>query len=333
MTKRVQSAKNLCKCNKGNQILSPKNSKNFFLHSKSKSTIPEKVNIILSPELYWVRIFVLPMENEKEVLHVMPSLFEEFIDIENKNFYVKKLSTDRYLAFAYDESLIIETIKNANIELGDVNKIYFSQIEFLTMMNSLNTSYIKADDIVFSLVDDILVKIPSNIKINTLHSIDIEKISLSKESISINSHSKYVDNKTSKTLSILFAIVTVLFIVKTFINYQTSEQYAKKVNEIKKSTSASLSNIQLKSITKKYERLFVEQVKIRELFEYVLNIRSIFQVKISSFSFENKTLKIKIDYDSKNSSLESKIQNYLQKKYKKVYIKKRETFFLMEVKL
>ena len=73
-------------------IFNSKDKLNLFLHSKSSFDILSGVNIILSPEFYWVRVFELPMTSPKEVHSALPSLFEEFIDIEGKDFYVKKMS-------------------------------------------------------------------------------------------------------------------------------------------------------------------------------------------------------------------------------------------------
>jgi len=309
------------------------NKKNIFLHSLSSFDTNEEVNIILSPELYWVRVFNLPLESSKQVLNVIPSLFEEFIDIANKIFYVKKLSKNRYIAFAYDESTLISTIQNAGLSFENINKIYFSQIEFLDVINSMDTPYIKIDDCLFSLVDDVLVKIPKNIKISRFNNIDIQAVKLSKDSISINATSKYINNKTAIFFSIILATLSFFFLIKTFVHYHIVEEYETKTSQIKNTGNSSLSSLQLKSIIKRYDRTFLEQVKIRGLFEYVLDIKKYFMVQIISISYENKTLQLRLSNNSSDKGLGNKIQKFIDKKYDKSTIKSYEKYFLVEIKL
>jgi len=83
-----------------------------------------------------VKVFDLPINSIKEVKQTLPSLFEDFIDISDKKFYVKKLKDQRYLCFAYNEQKIIDGIKNSNLSLSQVNAICFSQIELEQIVSS-----------------------------------------------------------------------------------------------------------------------------------------------------------------------------------------------------
>jgi len=115
-----------------------KSIKTLFLTKTSYYECDEKINIILSPELYWVRIFDIPIKNKNDVVKVMPSFFESFLDVDNYKFYVIELEDNKKLCFAYDESLITKTIQDANLTLNQISNIFFAQTE----LNSLKLFHI-----------------------------------------------------------------------------------------------------------------------------------------------------------------------------------------------
>jgi len=61
--------------------------------------------VLLSPALYWVRAFELPVKSEKEAKKLLPSLFEEFLP-EGEFSYYGYFEEDRYIGFAYEEESI-----------------------------------------------------------------------------------------------------------------------------------------------------------------------------------------------------------------------------------
>ena len=271
------------------------------------------------------------MDNKKQVLNVLPSLFEEFIEIENLKFYVHKLDTQSYISFAYNEEHILQSIKKSGLQMHQIKNIYFSQIEFYDQLE--NTKQMKIDNVSLSFVNNIIVKIPDNIKMDIQNTVDIENIKLSKESISISSNSKYIDNRTSNILSIFLILFSILFLVKIDSNYTIIGDYENRISNIKNVNNKSLSNIQIKSIIKKYDKIYNKQVEIRELLSYILNMKSIHDIKFLSIEMQNKNLKVKFMNNKIDSTLENKIRAYIQKRYKKYVIKNRDNYILMEVRI
>ncbi len=278
-----------------------------------------------------MRIFDVPIDNKKQVLTVLPSLFEEFIDITNLKFYVKELSKERYLSFAYDENKIFDAIINSGLELAQVKKIYFSQIEFLNQFKSQSTNYIKVDDVSISLSKDIIVKIPDNMKFQIENILDVNEIILSKESISISTHSKYIDDKTSNTYSILLFLLSILLVVKIVSNYNVVDTYEEKVNHIKNIDNKSFSSIQLKSIIKKYDKIYSKELQTRELLFYVLELSRVVNIEIQSLELEVNKIQVKIKDNTIDKSTENKIKQYMKKKNIQYSLKRNPKYILLEV--
>ena len=283
---------------------------NIFLHSKSSFDIQTDVNVILSPEFYWLRIFELPMSNKKDILSALPSLFEDFIDVDGKKFYAKKLEDKKYLCFAYDELKIIDAIKKANLKLSKVKGIYFAQIEFASIMSNTAQSCLKIDGVCLGFNNSILVQVPIQLQVSNANDIDISFIPLSKDKISVNNSSKYLDAKLGYTLSILFVLFAILNFAKVSISaYHLSDSEA-KIEEIKQKYNMPQSSYQTKSIVKKLKRVESRQIRLRKLLAYIFEAKRKNRATLVSLKYNNKLLEIKF------KGVKAKtIVDYLEKKY------------------
>ena len=61
-----------------------------------------KVNIILSPSLYWIKKVSLPVKNVKDVKPLLASIFEDILPDGTYNYSAYK-NDDAYLVFAYED--------------------------------------------------------------------------------------------------------------------------------------------------------------------------------------------------------------------------------------
>ncbi len=295
----------------GQHILSTAKYKNIFLHSKLVIDTKEKVNIILSPEYYWCRVFELPMNSKKEVLNVLPSLFEDFVDITNLKFYVKKLEDNRYLCFGDDESKILDIFKNKKISTTQIVNIYFGQIELESLVKTSNQTCMKVDNVCLSYIDDILVQIPIILKVNIDNDLDIDNINLSKDKIYINSHSKYIEPKYSYMLSLFFILLSVVIFSKTMSNNSIITNIPKNIEVLKEKYNMPSTSIQTKSIIKKIDKIVKNQSKIRDAFYYILSFKKRNDIQILNIEIKSNNIKCKLKYTTM-----SKIKQFISKKYK-----------------
>ena len=104
----------------------------FLLHKNSNFVTKGKVDIILSPELYWCKTFSIPITNPKEIKLLLPTYFEDYIeDTTFCSYYFIPLDEPKmYLCFAYKQETIVKAITESGLQLSQVNKIYFAQNEF-----------------------------------------------------------------------------------------------------------------------------------------------------------------------------------------------------------
>jgi hypothetical protein len=243
------------------------NNKILFLTKNSKFSYNSKVNIVLSPELYWVRIFDIPIKNSNDILKVLPSLFEDFLDIERYKFYFINLEDDKKMCFAYDEDLIFKSIKNSGLSPKKVSKIYFAQIELS------NLDSFKIDNEYFIYQDKILLKVPAQfVNLDEIVNYEIDNIKLSKHSIYLNKTNKYIDMKSLYTISIfLFIIALINFTKISFINKDIDKLKMQQIKSYKR-YKLPPTLVQTKSIIKNLQKKQSKQIALRKKLQKFFNL-------------------------------------------------------------
>jgi hypothetical protein len=104
----------------------------FLLHKNSNFSAKGKIDIVLSPELYWCKNFSIPVVKEHEIKLLLPTYFDDYIeDTSLCNYYFIPLSEPKmYLCFAYKQDDIIQALTQSGLNLSQINKMYFAQNEF-----------------------------------------------------------------------------------------------------------------------------------------------------------------------------------------------------------
>lgn len=196
-------------------LVSTKENKKIFLTKNTKITnlITRKIDIIISPEFYWVRKFEIPVKTETQARLVLPTLFEDIIDdISILTYQVIKLEENIFLCFAYQNKEIYEAIKRSDIPITQINSLYFAQNECKSFKsfetNSSKFMYTK---------EGILIKIPDDLLENTL---DLEKvidsIKLSSHKLQIKLYNDVIDTKFYYSLFTIFAVLILMNFLNIF---------------------------------------------------------------------------------------------------------------------
>ena len=281
------------------------NSQKVFLCSDTKIDVKGKVDIILSPEFYWVRIFDIPVKSTAQARHVLPTLFEDILEnVKELSYQVIKLEEDKYLCFAYENKRIFEAIKKSGVSLSAVNSVYFAQNE------CKNYEQFIADNKSFLYTQDgILVKVPNGLLTNEVNISDVlEKIELSSNKVEIKLYNNVL---TPKQIYSLVAVLLILACVNFFKLYDYKSENSKfedKLETLKANSKIPSSMIQTNSILKKYKKLSSLEIKKRELISYILENKSI---KIKKLTLEKNVLNLVLVNTDKR-----KADNYISKKYK-----------------
>jgi hypothetical protein len=250
------------------------------------------------------------MNSKKEVMTVLPSLFEEFMDITNKKYYVKKLEDNKYLCFAYDEQKILDSIKNSNLSLSLVHSISFAQIELESIVETTAQVCLKVDGVCLGFSNGILVQVPIQMQVSTSGDIDISTIPLSKDNISLSQSSKYITEKNSYLLSSIIVLFSLLLFTKVIINNSIISSVPIQIDAIKEKYNMPASTLVANSIMKKLNKISNKQKLLREAYKYIFDFKSKYGGTMISSEYKNGSFTIKFkDIKAK------KLVDYLEKKY------------------
>lgn len=281
------------------------NSNKIFLCSNTKVEIKGKVDIILSPEFYWVRIFDIPVKNISQAKYVLPTLFEDILEnINDLSYQVLKLEDDKYLCFAYENKRIFEEIKKSGISLSSVNSIYFAQNECKSYPQFIvnDKSFLYTDD-------GILVKVPNALLSSPVNLDDkYDELNLSSNKVDIKLYNNVLSSRQ------IYSIVAV-FIILAFVNFYKMFDYKnetllmeEKIEKLRVTSKLPSSMIQTDSIIKKYKKIVSKEKIKREAIEYILRNKSF---KLKRFSLEKDVLNLSFINTDK-----SKAEKFISKKYK-----------------
>ena len=309
-------------------LLLSKNVQKYFLTKNTKIICDEKVDIILSPQFYWIRIFNIPVSNCVQALKVMNNLFENILP-ENEDFlyHVIKLEDKKFLCFAFNNDTILEYIKLSTLHLSQINTVFFAQTQ---MKNYENFTI---DDTTFIYQNDILIKIDPNLceepKVlkNNLNQLNISN-NLNENKVNIKFYSNAINSKYIYTLSIILFILI-------FINTSKYISYSNAIKDLNQQTSELIkihnipkTNLQMNSILNNMKNKVNKNKKFRQLLSYILKFTKKYNIKIEKIIFKDK--KLILILPNSNWLI---FKTYIEKKHTIINNKQNNNLLEIEIKI
>lgn len=301
----------------------------LFLDPNSKENYSglndKKVNIILSPSLYWVKKLSLPVKYVRDAKKLLPSLFEETLPEGNYSYSAYKRG-DEFFIFAYEDRVILQNLSEKGISLTNVANVYFAQSEFQDIQGALK---VNEDQSIYA-KDDIVILLPC-CWIEESGELDFSDIKLSKHNISLQQYAHIVDNSTLYKI----AAVSLVFCLLIFGEYLITTQRTQKVLELKDElfTKYNLkpTMLQNRSMLKEYKNIHTRQIKIREYISYILSLKLKGKERVSKLSLKDKSLLAEFSGVSKDTY--SRIQKILKSKNVKFKADLKESSLRLEMVL
>ena len=271
----------------------------------------EKLNVVLSPSLYWVQRVSLPVKNVRDVKKLLPSLFEDILP-EGIYSYSAYKSDDEFCIFAYEDKVILDTLTKQGVNVAFVANVYFAQSE---LSDILESKIVSKEESLY-LKDGLLTMVPRS-WVDASETLDLKNIELSKHTVTLQQFGHIVDNKS------LYKIVAVVLVISLLIlsEYVITSQ---KVSDIRGAKEELFAKYKLKStmfqneaMFKKYNFIHKKQIKLRETVAIILALKLQEGQSISLLELKNARLGVLFSGVAKGQ--ESRIKKVL--KLKKVVFK------------
>lgn len=300
----------------------------IFLDINSSSfETSERVNVILSPSLYWVKKVSLPVKYLRDVKALLPSLFEDILPNGTYSYSAYK-SDEEFYIFAYEDKLILDTLHKKGITTAQIHNVYFSQRELFNIQDAIEIDQTQS----LYKKDDILLLVPSSwIKSHTDLLSSLDKIVLSKNSIVLKQFSHLVNEKSLYAL----ASVAIIFLILIASEYFITLEKISKVESLKEKVFANAglkaTMFQNRSILREYQQTDKIQKALRKKIVNILNIPLSNGTKILDLSLKGKT--IKVAFEPTTDAEQSIIFNYFKSQNIKIKSKLELKILRLEIEL
>ncbi|MBT5935861.1 hypothetical protein [Sulfurimonas sp.] len=282
----------------------------LFLDPASKEQLiydtSKKVNIILSPSLYWVKKMSLPVTNVREVKKLLPSIFEDSLPVGHYSYTAYKHGED-FMLFAYEDKKILDLLVQHGISSVNTTSIHFAQSEFIEIpsafcINEKQCMYLKGE---------LLVLAPSE-WISEKEKLNLDTVTLSKHTIKLQQFGHIVDNGSLYKIGALLSTLALILIGEIFITSVKKDTITLAQDELFTKYKLQSTMFQNRSSLNKYSKIHNRQTKFRESISYFLALKLKTNQKISLVAYKSNLLSVTIS--GVNTSSKNAIINQLNAK-------------------
>ena len=246
----------------------------------------ERVDIILSPSLYWVKKIKLPVKSVREVKKLLPSIFEDTLPEEKYSYTAYKFE-DEFIVFAYEDKKILDLLSSRDISLSDVSSVRFAQSEFSSLesafsINETQSIYVK----------DSLVVVAPSAWLENPQKMLTKDMHLSKFTIKLQQFSHIVDNSNLYKIGTVLGVLALILLVEIFVASSKRDDIESAKDELFTKYKLQSTMMQNRSTLSKYTKIHKKQTKLRAVISYFLNMKLKQGQKITLIDYKNSVVSV-----------------------------------------
>lgn len=248
----------------------------------------ERIDIILSPSLYWVQKIKLPIKSLREVKKLLPSIFEDTLPQGNYSYSAYR-SGEEYFIFAYEDKKIFELLAQKGIALANIASVRFAQSEFSTLEEPLliNASHC------MQIKDELLVLVPSS-WLREKKELEMSEIKLSNHTIKLEQFGHIVEKSTLYKIGLALGLLALLFGVEIYIAKSKQAEIQSAREELFSKYNLQPTLFQNRSLLERYSKIDTTQQKLREYISYFLSMKLKKEQKIELIELKGSALFVHI---------------------------------------
>lgn len=281
----------------------------FFLDPLAKSApsleASQKVDLVLSPALYWVKKVKLPVKKSRDVKRLLPSLFEDLLPEGNYSYHAYK-SGEEYLIFAYEEQRILELLFKFGIAFAQIGSVHFAQSlgAFLETPRRINETQ------ALLLKDDLVIIAPLA-WVDAQEELEMDGVRLSNNTIRLQQYGHIVDSSSVNKISIALLLLAFVVGAEIFVTHMKKAEVLSKKEELFTQYKLQATMMQNRSLLAGYLSTSKEQKALREAFGAFLSLKLQRQCRIKRMEYKAKILKVTISEVTPQSqrAITSQLQN------------------------
>ncbi len=240
--------------------------KKVFLDTASPIVMTDqKLDIILSPACYWVKLVQLPVKSLREVKKLLPSLFEENLPEGNYS-YTAQTHEEGYLIFAYDDQAVIRVLEAKGVASSQINNVYFAQHAFADANMPLRID----EESVLYVQEGIVVKLPAAL-VGQSTPLQLSKMSIEAPPIKLAKYGHIAGGKTVAGFTVLVLLLIGLTAIEWWLVSRQNSALQAQVNELYQHYGLKSTAVQNEAVLNRLEKHYATQEHIRKVVATILN--------------------------------------------------------------
>jgi len=210
--------------------------------------IKEPVNVILSPQFYWIKKIDIPIKSIKEAKKLAKNLFK--LDEKRYKFFALKIDNNYY-------AIAIEKDLKLNIDKKYIKNIYIAQSE-LKNFNCINVN----EKYIIKKIEDLLFCFPKEKCQNNINEI-LKNIKLSKNRINLLNNIE-IDKKSFFFINLSILFIAIYFFIQGFAYKKELENIKLKQHQLFENSNLPKTTFQLQSILNNLKSKYQNIQKIKK---------------------------------------------------------------------
>ena len=281
----------------------------LFLDKESPRVIIDgKIDIVLSPSLYWFREEVLPVKSAAQAKKLTPSLFDAVIP-EGVYGYHAQQNEDAFWLFAFDEALIAKTISEVGLRPNQIQNVYFAQNE----CDDLKTPLQVSEKQVLINHEGVVSLIPKRYTTDSIEAkYFFDEHPRSKYKVTVNLFkNNFIDEKQLNRLLALAVAFVVIYLGAFLLEQQRLKQVLIKQYALVEHYNLPQTSFELKGLKKSLESKQKRQMALRTF------LKTMFKLPLKKDEFVQS-----VEISSKKVSFEIMMNNPKRAEVFKVFLQK-----------
>ena len=284
-----------------------------------------KVNVILSPSMYWVKRVELPVKYLRDVRSLIPSLFEEHLPEGKYSYYTYK-DGDSFLIFAYNDKEVLDLIAEKGISAANMRNVYLAQSE----LSALDAPKQITENSILSVENGVVVKLPA-VMAPDAEMLELEDHNYSKHTIHLTRFNQIADKKSQMVFGAILLILILMFSVEWLITSSKVSSIMKKQESVFSEHHLQSTFFQNEAIYSKLNNTFDRQTRIRDIMNLALTLKLKPEERFEQIALEKRKVVIVIKTASKAQG--DKRLSKLKKRFQRTSARFDNGIYVMEIKI
>lgn len=266
----------------------------LFVDIHTTVNVEEKqiFDLILSPSFYWVKHVTIPIKSSSELKKFLPSLFEDTLP-QGKYSYYAYPDGDAYLAFAYDDKMILDMLSKKGINSEQINRVYFAQSEFQALQEALAID----EDSALDVEDHVVVKLPKEL-VSSSAPLDLSGHVFSNHAITLAKYTHIATTKSLIQFSLFMGALIAIYMLDLIVSDIKIKELEAAPLELYAKHKLPATKIQNEVISETLLKQYLQQIKMRQIAAKILDLKLGKDEYISLYDLNAKRLTVEFNLAS-----------------------------------